>query len=553
MIQHSGKVAYFSMEIALKNEIPNYAGGLGVLSADTLLSCADLGLNVFGVSLIYHLNDDPEKGFNPARFMKRREETIKLEIQDRIVHVDIWQLDLQGKYGHKVPIFFLSTNNEMNPQWDRDLTKHLYAADGYVRLCQEIILGIGGVRALDAVGIDDISSYHMNEGHSVTLTMELLRKKSFDQSKVKQLCTFTSHTPIPAGHDYFDYDLAFKTFGKMMPPNIQQYATQERLGMTELALNMSRRSNSVSQRHNAVCKSMFPWAQFENVTNGMYHPRWIGNHMEKVFDKYLKGWKRNPKKFEKSVEKLPDQEIEKAHRAQKKDLIDWINSKQDLFPFEKTIKDDLFSEDTFTIGFARRYVPYKRHTLIFKNIDALRNISYKKLQLIYAGKCHMRDEFCNTILSEIQHYASVLRGQVKVVVLKDYNLETAKRLVTGCDVWLNNPTPPREASGTSGMKAALNGGLNISILDGWWIEGYKKYPKSGWAFGKKYLESDMVSQIASREKKDNEALLNRLEDALDCYYNRPQEWTERMKHAISLVSYFNTHRLAKEYFKKMWS
>jgi starch phosphorylase len=552
MEQQTGKVAYFSMEIALKNEIPNYAGGLGVLAADTLLSCADLGLDLVGVSLIYHSNDDPEKGFDPARFMKRREETVTIEIQDRIVQLDIWQMDLEGKSGKKIPILFLSANNEKNQQWDRDLTKHLYAADGYTRLCQEMILGIGGVRALEATGFKDIAYYHMNEGHSVTLVMELLRKNSFDQEKVKRMCTFTSHTPIPAGHDYFDYDLAFKTLGKMVPPNVQQYATKERLGMTELALNMSIRSNSVSQRHNAVCISMFPWAEFENVTNGIYHPRWAGKEIKKVLNKELKGWQNDPNKFSKAVEKLPDKEIDQAHQAQKKELIDWINSKRKLFPFEKIVPDDLFSEDVLTIGFARRFVPYKRHTLIFKNIDALRSISYKKIQLIYAGKCHRRDEFCNSIINEIQHYASVLRGQIKVVVLKDYNLNTAKRLVTGCDVWLNNPIPPREASGTSGMKAALNGCLNISILDGWWIEGYKMEPKSGWAFGKKYLENNIISQLTAREKQDNEALLRNLEDAIDCYYNRHDEWIEKMKHAISLVSHFNTHRMVQEYYKKMW-
>lgn len=552
MKNKNGKVAYFSMEIALKNEIPNYAGGLGVLSADTLLSCADLGLNVVGVSLIYHRHDDKRKGFNPARFMKRLPQTFKVDIQDRSVVVEIWRMDLTNDSGQQVPILFLSTNNEKNPSWDRDLTKHLYAADGYTRLCQEIILGIGGVRALEAAGFDNIAYYHMNEGHSVTLTLELLRRNSFDQKKVKQLCTFTSHTPIPAGHDYFDYDLVFKTMGKMMPPNIHQYTTPDRLGMTELALNMSLRSNSVSARHNAVCKGMFPWAEFENVTNGMYHPRWAGAETAKVFDKYLPGWKDNPLQFENAVEKLPDKEIKSAINAQKKQLVEWINSRQELFPFDKINKDDFFSEDTLTIGFARRYVPYKRHTLIFKNIDALRDISYKKLQLIYAGKCHLRDEFCNSIIKEIEHYATILRGQVKVVVLKDYNLETAKRMVTGCDVWLNNPIPPHEASGTSGMKAALNGGLNISILDGWWIEGYKMRPKSGWAFGKKYLGSDKVTEIAPRDKQDNESLLKILEDTMDCYYNRKDEWTTRMKHAISLVSFFNTHRLAEEYFKKMW-
>lgn len=553
MKQGKGVVAYFSMEIALDNEIPNYAGGLGVLAADTLLSCADKSIDVVGISIIYHKSGDPKKAFDPARFMKRREEQVVVEIEDRQVHLAIWQMELKGKDGNKLPLFFLSSNVKENQKWDRNLTENLYSADGYTRLCQEIILGIGGARALEALGYKNISCYHMNEGHSVTLTLELLRRNNFNIEKVRSLCTFTSHTPIPAGHDYFDYTLAYKTFGKMLPPNIKTLATQETLSMTELALNMSKKANSVSKRHNDVCVRMFPQAKFENITNGIYHPRWIGGYVKKVLDKNFPAWETNPEKLVKAPEKIDSEELWQAHQEQKKELVDWINKQQGLFPFKEIIKDDLFSEDTLTIGFARRFVPYKRHALIFKNIEKLRQISHKKLQLIFAGRCHPGDELCNNIVGQIKHFATEMRGQVKIVVLKEYNLEIAKRLISGSDVWLNNPVPPREASGTSGMKAALNGGLNISILDGWWIEGYKMQPKSGWAFGKRYTEKSMHSQSLAPDTSDNEALLKTLENAIDCYYNCHEKWAERMKHAIALVSFFNTHRLVKEYKKKMWS
>ncbi len=540
------------MEIALNNKIPNYAGGLGVLAADTLLSCADLGANVVGISLIYHIDNDPKKSFDPACFMKRRKETVSIEIEGRQVQLVIWQMDIKGKKG-KLPLFFLSSNTKKNSQWDRNITKYLYDANGYTRLCQEVILGIGGMRALKALGYDNISRYHMNEGHSVTLTLELLRQNSYDPEKVRPCCTFTTHTPIPAGHDYFDYDLAYRTLGKMMPADIKQYATQERLCMTQLALNMSRRSNSVSARHNQICKNMFPKVEFENITNGIYYQRWVGDQVQNVFNKHLKGWENKPKVFSKAVKSLPSEELEKAHSAQKRELVDWINKQRKLFPFKTVVKDDLFSKDVLTIGFARRFVPYKRHALIFHNSDKLKEIGYKKLQLIFAGRAHPGDEFSNNIIEKIRCFASKMQGQIRIVILKEYDLEIAKRLISGCDIWLNNPVPPREASGTSGMKAALNGGLNLSILDGWWIEGYKMDPKSGWAFGKKYLGRDMQTQPIARDNEDSEALLRLLEDAIDCYYNRREEWTERMKHAISLISYFNTHRLVKEYSKKMWS
>ncbi|MBT3355882.1 alpha-glucan family phosphorylase [bacterium] len=540
--------AYFSMEIALQDAIPNYAGGLGILAGDTLHSCADLGSDVVGVSLIYHQSEEEGKMFNAEEFLTLHDEIVEVEIEGRNVKIMLWELALKGRSEKSIPIIFLSSNHPDNKKWDRDLTKYLYAADRYTRLGQELILGIAGVRALEILGYNKLDTYHMNEGHSSLLTLELLKKHNHDAKKVRDLCTFTTHTPVPAGHDHFEYKLAYSTIHKALPLEIKEYATYEDLSTTDLALNLSRVSNSVSAKHREVCEGMFPRHDFENVTNGIYHPRWVGGEIKTLLDEAFAGWEEKPELLKDTTEKIDSQAIVAAHKKQKHELVDWLNSRKELFPFEKIEDDDSFGVKTLTIGFARRYVPYKRHTLIFKDMERLRNMGYRKIQLIFAGNCHEGDSFCNQIKQEVERYSHMLRGQIRVAILTEYNIEVAKKLITGCDVWLNNPIPPREASGTSGMKAALNGGLNLSILDGWWIEGYNMNKKAGWAFG-----NEAFSEGEDQDAHDSKALLVQLEDLIDCYYNRTDEWAERMKNAISLVGHFNTHRLVNEYQEKIWT
>ncbi len=540
--------AYFSMEIALQDEIPNYAGGLGILAGDTLHSCADLGSDVVGVSLIYHQGDTEENRFKAEQFLTLHDETIEIEIEGRNIKIMIWEFDLKGKNDKSIPIIFLSSDHPDNKRWDRDLTKYLYAADRYTRLGQEMILGIAGVRALEILGYNNLNTYHMNEGHSAFLTLELLRKYEFDAEKVKSLCTFTTHTPVPAGHDHFEYNLAYSTMNKMMPLDIKEYATYEDLSTTDLALNLSRVSNSVSAKHREVCEGMFPRHNFENVTNGIYHPRWVGKEIKELLDETFPGWEEQPELLKNAVTKINSEKLVEANKKQKRELVDWLNSRKELFPFETIQDDDYFGVKTLTIGFARRYVPYKRHTLIFKDMERLRNMGYRKIQLIFAGNCHEGDSFCNQIKQEVERYSNMLRGQIRVAILTEYNIEVAKKLISGCDVWLNNPIPPREASGTSGMKAALNGGINLSILDGWWIEGFNMNNNAGWAFGNEAFEEG-----ENQDTHDSKVLLEQLTNLVDCYYNRKDEWSERMKSAISLVGYFNTHRLVNEYQEKIWT
>jgi len=380
------------------------------------------------------------------------------------------------------------------------------------------------------------------------LTLELLKLHNYDESFVKNHSTFTTHTPVPAGHDYFDYDMAYRVLGKMMPLNIKKLATEAQLGMTQLALNLSVRSNSVAEKHRQVCENMFPGFHFENVTNGIYMPRWVSHHVQKVLDDHLPGWQDNPEVLNEAVEKLPSDQLLHAKYQAKKELIDWINDHPEFYPWENIQDDDWLNADTLTICFARRCVPYKRPDLIFKDLEKLRNVGYKKIQLIFAARWHKHDTYCSNMYEKLQDLAKSLRGQVRVIVLPDYSIDIARKLVGGADVWLNNPIPPQEASGTSGMKAALNGGLNLSILDGWWIEGIEKRPRSGWGFSP---QSEYLAPL-KRDDVDAQDLYKALGDAVDCYYNRREEWEERMKESIALLSFFNTHRVVNEYYEHMW-
>ncbi len=546
----SPKVAYFSMEFALDARIPNYAGGLGVLAADIMHSCADKEKPVVGVSLIYHQHDKAEEMFKAEKYMKKRKETVTVRIEDRDVIVGAFEYTVKTKYGKSVPIFFLTTYIPENKEWDRDITKHLYASDQYTRIAQEAILGIGGVRMLRALGYNDIDYFHMNEGHSAFLTFEILKENNFDNAEVEKRCTFTTHTPVPAGHDYFDYQCVHKILGDEVPWHVKELATPERLSMTHLALNLSKHSNSVAKKHGDICREMFPGYGFKNVTNGIHHLSWISDPMAKLFDKKLPGWQMNPSVFANAEKTLTDSEVLSAHRKNKKELIKWVNADRSFFPINTDLTDDdYFDEDTLTITFARRFVPYKRPDLIFTDLERLRDLGHKKLQLIFAGRCHPDDFFCNKLQERIKDAGRRLRSQIKVVVTS-YNIDIAKKLVAGSDVWLNNPIKPREASGTSGMKTALNGVPNLSILDGWWIEGYKQNPVSGWAFGEK---SNQAHDEYERNNIDSDELYEKLTEVMNDYYGNDQkQWVKHMKASISLLDRFNTHRVVDEYYEKMW-
>ncbi len=537
------------MEVALQSDIPNYAGGLGVLAADILKSAADLGVPAVGVTLMYHASEDPDFAFKPEEKFKKLDTIARMHIEDRLVEIGVWEYRIKGEKG-EVPVYFLDTNVPNNKRWDRDITKDLYALDRYTRLCQESILGIGGVRILRNMGYQDLETFHMNEGHAALLSFSILNENEYKDEAVKEKCVFTTHTPVPAGHDRFDYGLVERVLSQKVPWHVKKIAGESDLNMTTLALNMSRTANSVSAKHQEVCQKMFPNFSFLNVTNGVHLESWVSDAMATLYDQHMKGWRSDPEVLSKAID-IPDVEVVDAHKNGKRALIDFINRNPEYFCIarDELTDDDLLDEDTLTITFARRFVPYKRPLLLFSDLEKLRSLGFEKLQLIFAGPYHAGDKYGNGITNELMHIGKALRGQIKLVVPSDYKLNISKYLVQGSDVWLNNPQPPMEASGTSGMKAAANGALNLSILDGWWIEGYRQNPKSGWAFGKDPDDNCMPCQ----DKMDADALYITLKEVIDCYYEKKGEWADRMKNAITLGAHFNTHRCVKEYMEKMWN
>jgi len=537
-------IAYFSMEFAFHNDMPNYAGGLGVLAADMMHSCADKALPIVGMTLFYHQSNIPQQRFPIGTYLSNTEKSTTVRIEDRDVRVEIWQMHIMGRNEHETPIYFLTTNVEPNKPWDRDLTMHLYPADEYTRIAQEVILGIGGVRALQALG-HTISHYHMNEGHPAFLTLELLHQNNGDANAVRKLCTFTTHTPVAAGFDRFSLPMLHQVMRDTLLEDIDSYVCDERFEMARLGFTLSHAINSVAQKHKLVTKAMFPSFSFLNITNGIYHPRWASSSIATLLDTYIPTWREDPTKLALAPTVLPHDELANKHYEEKMHLCDWINAHPDYIPLDHLEDHLLLDPSILTIGFARRYVPYKRHELIFQDMEKLLSIAEGRLQIIFAGRCHSADPYCNGVRAAITQHAETLRGKIKVVIIPDYDLDIAKKLVSGVDIWLNTPVPPREASGTSGMKAALNGVLNLSVADGWWIEGYNRAPRAGWSFaGMEAMRNDYLNQHDAYE------LLLQLEDALDCYYNHPDQWADRMTHAISLLAYFS---VVSDYYEIMWS
>ncbi|MCW3999581.1 MAG: alpha-glucan family phosphorylase [Candidatus Bathyarchaeota archaeon] len=540
------KIAYFSMEIGLTSEIPTYAGGLGTLAGDAIRSGADLKLPLIGVTLISKRNyftqkldaegrqSELQSEWNPAKFMTLLPNEVQVQIEGRTVRVKAWLYTYRSITGGVVPVLFLDTDFDMNYPQDREIAYYLYGGDERYRLKQEAILGLGGVRMLDALGFK-VRKYHMNEGHSSLLAVELLRKYDMDAEKVRELCVFTTHTPLEAGHDKFNYDLVTSVLETLDLGLLKKYGGDERLNMTRLALKLSNYVNGVAKRHQQISSQMFSGYEIHAITNGVHSFTWTGDSYRKIYDKYLPGWAIEPELLAK-VEIIPDCEIWAAHQEQKKMLIDFANQKT----------NGHLSEDVFTLGFARRATEYKRATLLFSNIERLRSISHKgKIQAVFAGKAHPRDIGGKRLIEQIYGYAKQLRGDLEVVYLENYDMDIAAKMVGGVDVWLNTPLRPMEASGTSGMKAAHNGVINFSVLDGWWIEGWIEN-LTGWAIGP---HSTQTIDADNHSVKESEDLYNKLEYVITpMFYDRPDEWIKMMKNSIGKIAYyFNSHRMMRRY------
>ncbi|MEF9437739.1 MAG: alpha-glucan family phosphorylase [Candidatus Mariimomonas ferrooxydans] len=529
-----------------------------MLAGDTVKSAADLNLPFVAVTLIsrmgYFRQEVDDKGrqielpevWEPSKFMAAAPEKAIVIIEGRPVHIHSWIYFVESPRGGTVPVIFLDTGLPENHPEDRELTDYLYGGDQDYRIKQEIILGIGGVRILKKLGFQ-IRKYHMNEGHAAFLGLELLHeyKKDieavweesyvWDIEAVKELCVFTTHTPVETGHDKFSYDLYKKVIGDYFPEKVLRgLAGEDYINMTLLGLNLSQYVNGVAKKHGLVSQDMFPGYKINAITNGVHSFTWTSESMKKIYDKYLPGWANEPEIFVR-IGVIPDNEIWGAHLEAKKKLIDYIN----------TFSDAGMDYETLTIGYARRMTAYKRADLLFTDIKRLGRIGTGKIQIVYSGKAHPMDIEGKQMIEKLFSYIQMLKGKIKLVFIENYNMESALRLVSGVDVWLNTPLRPLEASGTSGMKAAHNGVINFSVLDGWWIEGHIE-GFTGWSIGPPPTEADRDNNI---NEKDAEDLYNKLESTIiPIYYNDRKTWIRMMQNAIGKNAYyFNSHRMMRRY------
>lgn len=548
-------IAYFTMEIAIRPEFHGYSGGLGILAGDTARSCADLDLPIVFVSLIsragYFRQEIDAEGrqvelpdwWEVERWCTPLNAMVAVEIEGRSVWIRPWLWLDAGFDGHQVPILLLDTDLEQNSNEDRTLTHYLYGGDDTYRLKQEIVLGIGGVRLLHALGFD-IHTYHLNEGHAAFLTLELLNRwrvapedlapdeEPYDIPEVRAHCVFTTHTPVEAGHDRFSYPL----FARLLPgfvdlATLKKLAGADNLNMTRLALNLSDYVNGVAHRHARTTEKMFPGYHIHAVTNGVHLGTWAHPKFAQLYDMNLPHWRHEPEVLTRATQ-LPDAAIAECHRAAKDDLIKLAQAATGI----------ALSPEVPTIGFARRMTGYKRPLLLFADLDRLLAITDKHpIQLVIAGKAHPRDSEGKEAIRRIHELARDLPDKLKCVFLPNYAMQLAAQLVAGVDLWLNTPLPPLEASGTSGMKAALNGVLNFSILDGWWIEACIE-GVTGWSIGDD-------SPAAANEGETAADLYRKLEQTiLPLYYTNPAGWCAMMKQAIAnIASFFNTHRMMRRY------
>lgn len=540
-------IAYFSMEVGIQSEIRTYSGGLGVLAGDTIRSSADLKLPLVAVTLVsrkgYSRQEIAAKGeqleypdeWGPSKHMDLLPTEVTVRIGGRNVRVKAWLYEHQSLTGGVVSILFLDTDVEGNASEDRRITDVLYGGDDRYRLEQEIVLGIGGMRMLEALNFN-VRKYHMNEGHSSLLTLELLRRNGMDPEKVRNLCIFTTHTPVEAAFDKFPYEIVKELLGEEFPIDaLKRHGGSDRLNMTLLALNLSKYINGVTKAHSQFSEKLFPGHRIWAITNGVHSHTWTCPYFRELFDKYVPGWANEPELLAR-VDVIPNDEMWNAHVRAKTQLIDFVK--------EKTgVEMDV---SKLTLGFARRAATYKRATLIFSDLEKLRKVNEKgSLQLIFAGKAHPRDESGKNMIREIYDFKAQLNDEMKIAYLENYNIEISAKLTSGVDIWLNTPLPPYEASGTSGMKASHNGVLNFSVLDGWWIEGCIE-DVTGWAIGPSPDEPVDEDERRTRELED---LYGKLEYLIvPKFYKKRDDWFVMMENSIEKVAYyFNSHRMMRRY------
>ncbi len=549
------RIAYFSMEIALDPAMPTYSGGLGVLAGDTLRSAADLGVPLVAVTLVHrkgsfrqrldrdgNQTEEPQ-AWRPEDTLEEVPERTEVSIEGRRVAVRAWRYTVQGVTGESVPVLLLDTDLPENAAPDRELTNHLYGGDDHYRLCQEVVLGLGGLELLRRLGYTDLETYHLNEGHSALLVLGLLerrlaqsfaaRVRKLDVDGVRRMCIFTTHTPVPAGHDQFPRALAEQVLGEDRAALLEEtHAWHDgMLNMTYLALRFCGYVNGVAMRHGEVSRGMFPTYAINAITNGVHAVTWTSPVLRELYDKYIAGW-RTDNNYLRYAISIPLEQVRQAH----------LRAKQQLLAEVERSTGVALDPNVFTIGFARRASAYKRAGLLFTDPERLLRIARQAgpIQLVYAGKAHPRDEGGKDIIRNVFGGAAAVAAAIRTVYVENYDLQWGRLITSGVDVWLNTPLRPQEASGTSGMKAALNGVPSLSVLDGWWVEGHLE-GLTGWAIGDQEVARDATVEAAS--------LYDKLErEVVPMFYGRPQRYTEVMRWAIALNgSFFNTQRMLQQY------
>jgi len=553
-------VAYFSMEMALDSAMPTYSGGLGVLAGDTMRAAADAGLRTVGVTLLYNegyftqmldvRGNQLERPvtWDPDEFLEPLDTKVTVEIEGRDVAIRAWRYTIKGVLGHEVHTYMLDTDLPENAQEDRDLTARLYGGDVRHRLRQEMVLGPGGRAMLRALGYSDIATFHMNEGHSALLVFSLFEEElaaspdvepSALMQRVRDHCVFTTHTPVPAGHDQFEPALVEKVLGKERFSTLRRFGCllDDQLNMTYLGLHCSRYINGVSMRHEQVTEDMFPGYPVDSVTNGVHAVTWIAPPFRELFDRHIPEWRKDNRYLRYAVG-IHHTEIMEAHLAAKRALMKEVQ-------IRTGVKLD---PGAMTVSFARRATPYKRADMLLSDIDRLRKIANEvgPLQIIYAGKAHPKDEAGKKLIARIFQLGDQLRGDVRVVYIPDYAMRVASYLVAGVDLWVNTPNKPREASGTSGMKAAMNGVPSLSVLDGWWIEGHIE-GVTGWSIGETWRGD-------SDDAVEAESLFDKLEYVIvPMFYSRPDEFARLMRYAIAINgSFFTAQRMLSQYVHNVY-
>ena len=540
-----GIVGYLTAEIGLWSELHTYSGGLGVLAGDHVKSAADAEIDLVGITLLYregygrqhidaHGNQSETFGsIDPAEHLIDTGLELSLPLDGRNLFSKIWKVDIIGETGHCVPVYFLDTHHQENSESHQKLGARLYGGDDSVRIRQEYLLGVGGVKLLDLLE-KDIEGLHLNEGHSTFALLEML-KRGWSRDELQKRTLFTTHTPVPAGHDRFEWDDVKSVLGDLFPDDAKELVIQagdpengNRCSMSHLAVALSGKINAVSNLNAWVASEMFGEHHINPITNGVHHKTWTSPTMKDLFDKQLPGWRSDPTQLG-YAGNISDEDILNSRKENRSIFRELVKASSGVELDEKCL----------TIGFARRFATYKRANLVFSDLERLRSFGAGKIQFVFSGKAHPRDEGGKQLIRDIYGSAKELEKEIPVVFLENYDMATGLAMTSGVDIWLNNPIRPFEASGTSGMKAAMNGVPNCSILDGWWPEGCQ-HGVNGWKIGD--------SENDRNDERDSNFVYDVLEkEVLPAWEEGGSVWANIMRSSIVTSSRFTGARMISEY------